>query len=102
MHRTEFARKLYWEKATWISGAKATNDASVYSFDVLDRLVALAQAAFPSLTDITITGAPLNWILLTAAAHFDCSPGQLLSFKLHLPLKEVAHLGACVFDPASH
>jgi len=50
------AGDLYWTCENWKDGGPAVNDASVYSFTVIDKLVEKLRSSFPNLTSVVITG----------------------------------------------
>ena len=47
---------LIWPHASFLNGSAAANSPGVYSFSVIDSLIAQAQSAFPRLASVTMVG----------------------------------------------
>lgn len=52
----EASKLLIWPHASFLNGSAAANSPSIYSFSVIDGLIAQAQTAFPNLTSVTMVG----------------------------------------------
>ena len=50
------SKLLIWPHASFLNGSAAANSPGIYSFSVIDSLVAQAQSAFPKLTSVTMVG----------------------------------------------
>ena len=50
------SKLLIWPHASFLDGSAAANSPGVYSFSVIDSLIAQAQSAFPKLASVTMVG----------------------------------------------
>ena len=53
---SENSKVLIWPHASFLNGSAAANSPGVYSFTIIDSLIAQAQSAFPKLASVTMVG----------------------------------------------
>ncbi|CAK0785105.1 hypothetical protein CVIRNUC_008311 [Coccomyxa viridis] len=107
---------LIWPHASFLNGSAAANSPGVYSFSVIDSLIAQAQSAFPRLASVTMVGhsagaqslqryaganrltIPVNYIIANAGTYMYLSnqrvSTQALS-ALNTTCPQAQHSAAC-------